>query len=131
MTQARVRFAETDAAGIVHYAQYLAYFEAGRADALRSAGLSSEMIVACSLHARLLEADLRYRAPARFDDLLDIYTWVVEASGSRFRFACEILRVLDRVVIATGETLHEWTDPNQACDSVPHWLFAALDQLRG
>jgi acyl-CoA thioester hydrolase len=126
-----VRFAETDAAGIVHYAQYLAYFEAGRADALRSAGVSSEMIASCSLHARLLEAVMRYRAPARFDDLLDIYAWVVEASDSRFRFAYEIQRGPDQVVIATGETQHEWTDPNQSPHGVPHWLLAALHQLRG
>jgi acyl-CoA thioester hydrolase len=131
MTQTRVRFAETDAAGIVHYAQYLGYLEAGRAEALRGAGVSSELIAAFTVHARLLEADIRYRAPAHFDEMLEIHTWVVDVAGSQFRFGYEIQRPGHEVLVATGETMHAWTDSIlQDGAQPPYWLLAALNQLR-
>jgi len=130
-TQVRVRYADTDAAGIVHYARYLAYLEAARADALRTVGLSSEMIAICSVQTWLVQAVLRYRAPARFDDLLDVYAWVVDAANSQFRFAYEIQRPADQVLIGTSETLHTWADrQSHASINSPDWLQAALNQLR-
>jgi acyl-CoA thioester hydrolase len=132
MTLTRVRFAETDAAGIVHYAQYMGYLEAGRSEALRGVGVSSEIIAECSAHARILEAVIRYRAPAHFDELLEVHTWVADVFDSHFRFSYEIQRAGDQVLIATAETLHRWTDAE--LDSVVHppaLLLAALDQLRG
>jgi acyl-CoA thioester hydrolase len=102
--QMRVRYAETDAAGIVHYARYLGYLKAARAEALRAAGLSSEMIATYSLHAWLLQAVIRYRASAKFDDLLDVHARVLDVSEPQFRFAYEIQRPGDQVVIATSET---------------------------
>lgn len=130
--QARVRFAETDAAGIVHYAQYLRYLEAGRAEALRAAGLSSEMIATCLLQARLDDVVIRYRAPAHFDEVLEIHAWVLDVSGSAFRFAYEIHRPADQVLIATSETHHTWTEPTASANPrLADWLLSALDQLRG
>jgi acyl-CoA thioester hydrolase len=131
MTHTRVRFADTDAAGIVHYAQYLAYLEVGRAEALRSAGLTSEIIATCTLNARLVEAAIKYRAPARFDDLLDVQTWIAEISNPEFRFGYEINRPADHVVVATAESLHTWAVPSPAMSAqLPEWLLSALDQLR-
>ena len=130
-TQTRVRFAETDAAGIVHYAQYLGYLEAGRAEALRAVGFSSEMIADCGIHGRLLEAEIRYRAPAHFDELLEIQAWIVEVSDSNFRFGYEIQRPADQALVATAETLHEWTDDSASGSArLPERLLTALDQLR-
>jgi acyl-CoA thioester hydrolase len=131
-TQIRVRFAETDAAGIVHYAQYLGYLEAGRAEALRSAGLSSERIAVCSVQLRLRQAVIRYRSPAHFDELLEISTWVSKLLDSQVGFDYEIQRASDRVVIAEAQTLHDWTDPGVSkCATPPDWLLGALDQVRG
>ena len=130
-TQVRVRYADTDAAGIVHYARYLGYLEAARAEALRTAGLSSEKIATYSGHAWLLRAVLRYRAPARFDDLLDVHAWVLDVTDSQFRFAYEIQRPADQVLIASSETVHAWTDRRSAPGvNSPDWLRAALNQLR-
>ena len=130
-SQIRVRYADTDAAGIVHYAKYLAYVEAARAEALRTAGLSSAMIGTYSMHTKLLQAIMRYRAPAHFDDLLDVHAWVLHVSESQFRFAYEIQRPADQVHIATIETLHTWNDPqSQVGVNSPDWLRMALSQLR-
>lgn len=129
-TNVRVRFADTDSAGIVHYAKYLAYLEVGRAEALRAAGVSGEMIVAHGLRAPVLEAALHYRAPARFDDQLEITAWVSHLINSRFRWAYEIRREPDQVLILTAETLHAWTDLDSAAEmAAPKWLADALGQL--
>src|SRR6266508_6851795 len=89
------------------------------------------MIATCSVHARLVQAFVRYRAPARFDDLLDVHAWVLDVSDSQFRFAYELHRPLDQVLIATGETVHAWTEPeSSASGQSPAWLLAALHQLR-
>lgn len=130
--QARVRFAETDAAGIVHYAQYLRYLEAGRAEALRATGLSSDMIATCLVQARLDDVVIRYRAPAHFDELLEIHSWVLDVSGSAFRFAYEIHRAADQALIATSETRHTWIEPTPSANQrPPDWLLSAFDQLLG
>ena len=131
-TQVRVRFADTDAAGIVHYAHYLAFLEAGRAEALRQLGLPQARIAACELQAPVLEAVLRYRAPARFDDVLMIQTWVAELDGARFRFRYEIRHAENQALVAASETLHAWTDASSAeAVEPPEWLRAALEQLSG
>jgi acyl-CoA thioester hydrolase len=125
-TQLRVRFADTDAAGIVYYATYLAYLEAGRAESLRRLGLEQQDVVAFALRAPLLEASIRYRASARFDDLLEVETWVSELGDAGVGFAYELRRPADGVVIATARTLHRWTEPAPP----PPRLRAALEHLR-
>jgi acyl-CoA thioester hydrolase len=126
-----VRYADTDAAGIVHYARYLGYLEAAGAEALRTVGLSSEMIVTYRVHTSLLQVIMRYRAPAHFDDLLDVHTWVVDVSESQFRFGHEIQRAADQVLIATSQTVHTWNHPQSPVGvNSPDWLRAALNQLR-
>ena len=132
VTQVRVRFAETDAAGIVHYAQYLNYLDAGRAAALRSTGLSSDWVAQCSIHARLLQAAIQYRSAAHFDEVLDVYTWLSDWVAVEFRFAYEIRRAADQVLVASAKTLHGWLDPTIPTGAPPPvWLRNALEQLRG
>ncbi len=129
-TQLRVRYADTDAAGIVHYARYLVFFEAGRAEAIRQLGSLDEEVAACTLRAPVLEATIRYRAPAMFDELLVIQSRVVEMADGRFRFAYEVRRVADQVLIATGETLHAWTGTESShTNDLPDWFRTALERL--
>ena len=130
-TQLRVRYADTDAAGIVHYARYLVFFEAGRAEAIRQLGSLDEEVAACTLRAPVLEATIRYRAPATFDEVLVIQTKVIDIANGRFRFAYEIRRETDNILIATGETLHAWTGADSShADDLPVWFRTALVQLR-
>ena len=130
-TQLRVRFADTDAAGIVHYARYLAFFEAGRAEAIRQLNLPRAHVATFTLRAPVLEATIRYRAPARFDDLLVVQTRVAEIAARRFRFAYEIHHAGDQVLVATGETLHAWIDAESSHPiDPPDWLETALEQIR-
>jgi acyl-CoA thioester hydrolase len=87
----RVRFCETDLMGIVHHSNYLAYFEAGRVEWLRRRGVTYADWAARGMHLPVVEANVRYRAPARFDDVITIETRLVElrAASLRFEFRME------------------------------------------
>ncbi|MEM1029557.1 MAG: thioesterase family protein [Myxococcota bacterium] len=74
--EVQVRFAETDLMGIVHHATYLLYCEAARVDWLHKRGVSYQSWVSHGIHLAVVESQLRYRAPAHFDDLLAVETRV-------------------------------------------------------
>ena len=79
----RVYYEDTDAAGIVYYANYLKFAERGRTEMMRELGFAHSGIVAESgivFTVRRLSAD--YRQPARLDDLLNVETRVTEIAGA-------------------------------------------------
>lgn len=98
----RVRFADTDLMGIVHHANYFPYLEAARVDWLRRRGSTYAQWVARGTHLALVEANLRYRQPARFDDLLTIETKLAELRHASVRFDYTIHR--DDTLLTTGST---------------------------
>src|SRR5580698_907769 len=68
--EVRVRFCDTDLMGIVHHANYFAYFEVGRVEWLRKRGVAYTDWASRGLHLPVVDASIRYRVPARFDDVL-------------------------------------------------------------
>jgi acyl-CoA thioester hydrolase len=89
----RVLYGDTDKAQVVHHARYLDYLEAGRLEYLRHHGLDyREFEARTGLGMPVVEARLRYRAPARFDDLVDVETWVAVCSRAKIVFESRILR---------------------------------------
>jgi acyl-CoA thioester hydrolase len=91
----RVRFCETDLMGIVHHSNYLAYFEAGRVEWLRRRGVTYVEWAARGIHLPVVEANVRYRAPAQFDDVIAIETRLVELRAASLRFEFRMERVAD------------------------------------
>ena len=91
-TLQRVGVAETDMMGIVHHANYVAYFETGRLEYMRRRGLSYKAIVARGIHMPVVELNVRYRKPAQFDDLLDVETRLGALSRVTVRFDYAIRR---------------------------------------
>ena len=73
-TTIRVRYAETDAMGVVYYSNYLTYFEVGRVEFLRQHGYPISDVDR-KLHMPVVEASVRYVKPARLDDLLRVRCW--------------------------------------------------------
>ncbi len=72
-----------------------------------------------------MEALVRFRKPARLDDLLEVRCWVSERRRASFRFAYEI-RNEEGEPVATGSTLHACLDPaTSAMVAVPSWLLRA------
>ena len=102
----RIRYADTDQMGVVYYGNYLTFFEVGRTEYLRAAGTDYKSLEATRVTAAVIEARVRYVAPARFDDQLTICTRVGDLGRLRFRFEYEIWREADRTLIASGHTEH-------------------------
>lgn len=89
----RVGYGDTDQGGIVHHAVYPRWFEHARVEFLRERGLSYAALEHVERIALpVVEMNLRYRRPARFDDLLLIETWVGLAKAASMRFDYRIIR---------------------------------------
>ncbi len=86
-TSLRVRYAETDASGIVYYNNYFIYFEVGRVEMFRELGLPYDR------HLPIVEAHCRFHASARFEDQLQVQTRVEEVRTRAFRIGSRVLRV--------------------------------------
>jgi acyl-CoA thioester hydrolase len=110
ISRVRVRYAETDQMGVVYYANYFVWFEVGRTDLLRAAGWSYREMEEEGFQLPVIEAQCAYRAPARYDDELEIRTSGASVSPVRVQFAYEIVRSTDRTTIATGSTVHATLD---------------------
>lgn len=119
-----VRFCETDLMGVVHHANYLVYFEAGRVDWLLRRGMSYAAWVQRGIHLAVADARLRYRQPARFGDHLVVETTRGELHRASVRFACRILR--GEEVLCQGEVLLAFLGPDLKLTRLPADLIAVL-----
>jgi acyl-CoA thioester hydrolase len=131
ITRQRVRYAETDQMGIVYYANYLVWFELGRVELLRSLGLAySQMEKDHKLILPVVEANCRYRAPARYDDEILVETRPAFVRGSVLKFAYRILRAgqdgEEPKLLAEGETIHVVCDENLKRMPLPEQYSNAL-----
>ena len=101
-TRVRVRYAETDAAGVVYYGNYLMYFEVVRVELLRALGHPITEIEAQGILLPVVEARLKYLRPARLDDLLEVSLWVDSVGPASFAFGYEVTR--DGLLLVDGWT---------------------------
>jgi acyl-CoA thioester hydrolase len=106
VTHIRVRYADTDQMKFVYYSKYLEYFEQGRSDLLRHVGMPYPEIEKMGYYLPVVEAYVKYRQPARYDELLDVRTVLNEMPTARIRISYEIRRADDSAVVAEGYTVH-------------------------
>ena len=90
--------------GIVHHANYALYMEEARVEWLRRRGMTYAEWAAAGLHLPVVDLALRYRAPARFDDELDVDTTLAQVRAASVRFDYRIVRVTDQILCAEGST---------------------------
>lgn len=107
-TTIRARYGETDSQGIINNANYLSYFEIGRVEWLRAAGLSYRELEERGIGLVVTEALTRYRFPARFDDELTLRTTLAELGRASLRFDYAVLRSGQE--LSTGYTRHGCVD---------------------
>ena len=100
--QIRVRYAETDRMGLLHHANYLVYFEQGRTELLRQQGLAYKDLEDQGYLLVLTKVQVRYRRPARYDEVLTLRTIVARTSMVKIEHRYEMLR--DGELLAEGET---------------------------
>ncbi len=101
-TQTRVRYAETDGQRVAHHATYLVWFELGRAAFLRESGVDYNAMEDRGLYVVVVEAVLRYLAPARYDDLVTVRTTLESLRSRDMIFRYEVLK--EDTLLVTGET---------------------------
>jgi len=102
----RVRYGETDCMGRVYHPNYLSYMECGRVEAMREWGFdyaATEREDECFLP--VVDAWVKYRAPAEFDDEIEVVTRVADFSFVRLTFGYEVIRVKDGVLCAEGRIM--------------------------
>jgi acyl-CoA thioester hydrolase len=126
-TEIRVRFAETDAQGIAHHANYLVWFELTRVAYLAEFAGGYNRFREQGLEATVVEAHVRYLVPARFDDELRIWARCQDVRGARFRYEYVIERTADGARIAEGWTSHACVDARTLRPTrLPQWLVEAV-----
>ena len=106
-TDLRVRYGETDAAGIAHHAAFVNWLEVGRVEWLRAMGSSYAGLEQAGYSLPVVELQLRYVSPARFDDHLVIRTALSDARSRTVSFVYEVMSAGSRPrQLASGMTRH-------------------------
>ena len=99
----RVGYVDTDKAGVVHHTVYLVWLEQARIEYLRAGGLDYRAFERdTQLGLPVIEARMRYRAPARFDDVVEIETWVSTSSRAKVVFESRIRRAEGGEILCEG-----------------------------
>jgi len=124
-TELTVRFAETDAAGVAHHSAYLVWFEAARVAYLAEHAGGYQALRDEGIESPVVEINVRYFAPARFDDKLQIHARIFDLRGARFR--CQYLVERDGERLAEGSSLHALVDSGTFRPTrMPSWLKEAI-----
>lgn len=102
----RVYYEDTDAEGIVYYANYLRFMERGRTELLRAAGLThSELLAERGLGYAIRRLEVDYKVPAVLDDLLTVRTWIDTVRGASMTMGQRIVRADVEILSATVEVV--------------------------
>lgn len=123
-----VRFAETDAMGIVHHSNYLVWFEAGRIGWMAAVGMPYREIAAGGHHFAVTSAGVEYRTPARFGETVRVVTRLCRLRSREVAFAYEVRRAGDDALLASGQTEHICVDLEGRTVKIPGEVMARLRQ---
>ena len=108
--QYRVPYGDTDKMGVVYYANYLEYFERGRPELMRHAGMSYADMERAGFMLPVSEAYCKYIRSAKYDDLLTFRSWVSSYSRVKFTICTEVRR--DDELLASGHVVLGCVDVN-------------------
>jgi acyl-CoA thioester hydrolase len=125
-TPIRVRYAETDAMGIVHHAVYPVWMELGRSDFLRQLGQGYTEWESQGVMMSVGELRVKYRSPARYDEIVEVRTRLKEAGRRRVIFSYEIVREGTR--LAEGESVHIVTGPDGRSRLMPEAMLTLIQR---
>lgn len=118
-----VRYAETDAMGIVHHASYIVWFEEGRSHYMRERGSSYADFERSGYFMAVTEVHARYAKPARYDDKIIVKCWLSEARSRSMTFEYQIIQADTQETLVTGTTKHICLDKAGKIAKIPAtWL---------
>lgn len=131
-TSYRVLYGDTDAAGVVYYANYLRFYERGRTEYMRDLAVTYREIEGEGLLLPVIESYSRYKAPAVYDDLIDIETSLAEIKKFSCRFTYRLYRNegdKSRVLLAKGFTVHASVSRDGRLQKLPEPLLEKLRSI--
>jgi acyl-CoA thioester hydrolase len=103
-TLIRVNYSETDQMGVVYHARYLVWLDVARCDHLRHNGMSYRELEDAGLRLAVSDVAIKYRQPARYDDLVRIRCWVRTLASRKVEFGYAVEHAEDARVLATAST---------------------------
>ena len=122
----RVTFAECTVGDHIYHARYLDLLEAARGEFLRHIGPTVRELQLMDRIFPVIECRLRYKAPARYDDLLEIAVWPTAVEKIRLNFAHRVTRPATGTVIVEAETFHVCTSTADRPKRIPEAMVTAL-----
>ncbi|MBI4548463.1 MAG: acyl-CoA thioesterase [Ignavibacteriae bacterium] len=126
-TQIKVRNYEVDWQGIVHNTVYLLYFEVGRVEYLKHIGVKVDInTIQGESKVVLVRNEINYKSPARFDELLTIYTRISFIKNTSFAFEAFLEEDLTKRLIAENMAIHVWLDSSTGIATTVDEKFKAL-----
>lgn len=126
----KVRFVETDMMGVVHHSNYFRWFEMGRVEYLRQAGVLLTDMMAQGILFPITDVSCQYHSPARFDDYILIETTMSEVSRAKMVFSYKIRRESDGTLLASGQTTNLFTT-NGKIIRLPAEYYSKLEKAAG
>jgi acyl-CoA thioester hydrolase len=128
-TLVRVNYSETDQMGVVYHARYLVWLDVARCDHLRRSGKSYRDLEQAGIRLAVSEVSIRYRQPARYDDLVRIRCWVRDLASRRVEFGYAVERAEDGPLLATATTSLLALDSAMALTRLPDDVRRALHPI--
>jgi acyl-CoA thioester hydrolase len=122
----RVRYAECDPMGVAHHSVFPVWFEIGRTELLRQSGMNYRDFEAQGIFLAVIELNVKYKRPARYDDEIEVRTEGQMLSAVRIRFNYTVIRREDGVIAAAGHTVHAAVDPSGRPCRLPARVKQAL-----
>lgn len=131
-TQYRIIYGDTDAGSVVYNANYLRLFEIGRGELMRQHVLAYSEIEKMDLILPVIESYLRFKAPAKYDDLVSIDTCIAEIGPFTSRFNYKIFKPLENdreQLLVKGFTVHACVDRKGKLAQFPQNLQEKMEKL--
>jgi acyl-CoA thioester hydrolase len=123
----RVNYSETDQMGFVYHANYLIWLDMARTEHLRERGVSYKELEGQGTYLTVTDVHVRYRQPARYDDMLRIRCWVRNLASRRVIFGYAVERASTNELLATAETSLIALDPQQTLSRIPEHVYELLE----
>lgn len=120
----RVRYCECDPMNVAHHSAYPVWFEMGRTELLRAGGQTYRAMEEAGSHLAVVSLSVKYKRPARYDDLLTLVTTLVEVGHVKIEHTYELRR--GEEILATGESTLACLDRGGRARPIPDLLRAGL-----
>lgn len=126
ITEHRVRYSDTDHFGVVYYARYLDWFEAGRTEILRAKGVTYSELEKKGFFAPVVEIKVNYFKPARYDDIVEVETSIEHIGNSSIKFNYKVFNKKTKELLAEAYTVNVFINKDMKSVRIPEEVRRVL-----